>query len=64
MRCFIIGKSRVSLRSTHKCQFSVDLKVAGTLRVPSATHSLGIYIYGTRRVPTTLHIDLKELRHV
>ena len=34
------------------CQLNVDLKVAGTLRVPSALH---FWVDGTRRVPTTLH---------
>ena len=35
--------SRVERGETHKRQFSIDLKVVGTLRVPSAIHSLGIY---------------------
>ncbi len=37
----------------HKFQFSVDLKVAGTLRVPFALHALGYN--GTRRPRTTWH---------
>ena len=36
----------------HGCQLNVDLKVAGTRRVPSTLH---FWVDGTRRVPTTLH---------
>ena len=43
---------RVSLVLYPYVSLSVDLKIVGTLRVPSALH---FWVYGTRRVPTTLH---------
>ena len=49
----IDGFERVGNRSSHRCKLSIDLKVVGTLRVPSA-----LSFYGTRSVPTTLRTDL------
>ena len=50
-RIYGLNKHGAVRKPHHSRQFSVDLKVAGILRMPS---TLYLWVYGTRRVPTTL----------